>query len=495
MSNGWEDALSIPRCHVHSSSWNSLCQETRQAHSLLPHPPTTREKRLKNRIFLYCRLCLFAYAGLNTEVSSERWSLVPMKSYVFCCSTSVIQKNDILIMPRTCSHGGCSKRSGYGVTMHVLRLACQERDDRRQQQKANVLLPRLHQAPVIRRSGDQKVTFFAPNMPRRGWSTLSTRRCMCLHPGCTKQPSFGVAGTKKRKFCAGHAKEGMVNLINKKCAHQGCSKVPSFSLAGTMKRESCAGHAKAGMIDLMRKKRAHPGCTKQPSFGVAGTKKKGFCAGHATEGIVNLKYATDHVYLGQGRRGGPAGSPISTGVPTVPLAVSQTESKTRPMVVTLKVGQSCSSSSSNARVGAEGVAIGAEDFLLEPPRRRRRLPGHHHHRSQDGGSGALLQHSRRCRRPCSPGYSSAAPHRGAGRPSKRKSRSSPASVDENTDDTPPSAGNRAATSPPTGGAPSEPIEPPTTVWWCWRWTNDGKEHPDQQTDDGRPCGGRQQRSR
>ena len=45
-----------------------------------------------------------------------------------------------------------------------------------------------------------------------------------VHPACSKQPSFGVAGTKKRELCREHAMEGMVNLNNinsKRCGHPG----------------------------------------------------------------------------------------------------------------------------------------------------------------------------------------------------------------------------------------------------------------------------------
>lgn len=38
----------------------------------------------------------------------------------------------------------------------------------------------------------------------------------CGYPGCTKGPSYGVAGTKKREFCAQHATEGMVNVCSRR---------------------------------------------------------------------------------------------------------------------------------------------------------------------------------------------------------------------------------------------------------------------------------------
>ncbi|CAN0008214.1 unnamed protein product, partial [Pylaiella littoralis] len=31
----------------------------------------------------------------------------------------------------------------------------------------------------------------------------------CTHRGCSKRPSYGVAGTKTAEFCCEHAKDGM----------------------------------------------------------------------------------------------------------------------------------------------------------------------------------------------------------------------------------------------------------------------------------------------
>jgi len=45
-----------------------------------------------------------------------------------------------------------------------------------------------------------------------------------------------------------------------------------------------------------------------------------------------------------------------------------------------------------------------------------------------------------------------------------------------------------------GGTPSEPVEPPTTMSWCWRPTTNGEEHSDQQPDEGRAWGGQGRRS-
>lgn len=72
----------------------------------------------------------------------------------------------------------------------------------------------------------------------------------CAHPGCTKQPKYGVAGSKKREYCAPHAKGGMVDVYNKRCGFPGCTKGPSYGVAGSKKREFCAQHATEGMVNV-----------------------------------------------------------------------------------------------------------------------------------------------------------------------------------------------------------------------------------------------------
>jgi len=47
--------------------------------------------------------------------------------------------------------------------------------------------------------------------------------------------SCGLSGTNPPKFCFGHKKDGMVNVYSKKCA-----KEPSFGVAGTKKAEFCS---------------------------------------------------------------------------------------------------------------------------------------------------------------------------------------------------------------------------------------------------------------
>lgn len=42
----------------------------------------------------------------------------------------------------------------------------------------------------------------------------------CSHGDCITGPSYGVEGTKKAEYCSKHAKEGMVNVRDRRCAYE-----------------------------------------------------------------------------------------------------------------------------------------------------------------------------------------------------------------------------------------------------------------------------------
>ncbi len=50
---------------------------------------------------------------------------------------------------------------------------------------------------------------------------------ICQHPGCTKQPGYGIDG--KRTHCVAHKPKGAVSMNKKQqCKHKGCTKRPGF---------------------------------------------------------------------------------------------------------------------------------------------------------------------------------------------------------------------------------------------------------------------------
>ena len=110
----------------------------------------------------------------------------------------------------------------------------------------------------------------------------------CRTEGCGKQPSFGVAGTKTREYCAQHAPDGMVSSNIRMCRTEGCGKKSSFGVAGTTTREYCTQHEKNGMVKVCSKKCRTQGSGREQLFGVAGAKMREYCAQHAADGMVNI---------------------------------------------------------------------------------------------------------------------------------------------------------------------------------------------------------------
>ena len=119
---------------------------------------------------------------------------------------------------------------------------------------------------------------------------------VCKHEGCSKRPSFGMAGRKTAEFCSHHASEGMVNIRNRRCRNKGCSKRPSFGMAGRKKAEFCTQHATERRANIRSKICMHGGCTELLSLGIARSESSYFCSKHALDGIhVKRETACENV--------------------------------------------------------------------------------------------------------------------------------------------------------------------------------------------------------
>ena len=125
-------------------------------------------------------------------------------------------------------------------------------------------------SPELRRSRKQKGRVLRS---ARFGGMVNVRSLRCAGDGCSKQPSYGVAGRKAADYCVQHALEGMVDVCSKKCAGDGCSKISVYSVAGSKKKEYCAQHALEGMVNVYSKTCAGNGCSKRPSYGITGSKK------------------------------------------------------------------------------------------------------------------------------------------------------------------------------------------------------------------------------
>ena len=113
---------------------------------------------------------------------------------------------------------------------------------------------------------------------------------MCASNKCRKQPSYGVTGTVKPKYCAAHALKGMVSIVRKRCAQNGCFKLPSYGVTETKKREYCAEHAAEWMVNVASKKRANDGCygASRMPHSMAGNRKPETCDRQAVEAMASV---------------------------------------------------------------------------------------------------------------------------------------------------------------------------------------------------------------
>ncbi|CAN0225444.1 unnamed protein product, partial [Ascophyllum nodosum] len=108
---------------------------------------------------------------------------------------------------------------------------------------------------------------------------VNVKARMCRTKYCSKQPSFGVSGTKTAKFCAKHEPDGMVNVCSRKFRTEGCRKHPSFGVARTKTSDYCAQYAPDEMVNAKERKCTTEDCRNQAEF----------CAKHTPFGMVNVK--------------------------------------------------------------------------------------------------------------------------------------------------------------------------------------------------------------
>lgn len=113
---------------------------------------------------------------------------------------------------------------------------------------------------------------------------ISVNRRYCKHPGCEKNPSFGI---KTPQFCKIHAEDGMKNLIAKLCEYPDCDIHPAYNVPGQRSR-FCQKHAEPGMELVVGKGCQHPGCKcRSHHFDNPGGKGR-FCTKHKDPGMVDV---------------------------------------------------------------------------------------------------------------------------------------------------------------------------------------------------------------
>jgi hypothetical protein len=107
----------------------------------------------------------------------------------------------------------------------------------------------------------------------------------CVSPGCDIYPCFNYPDGLG-EYCKKHAKEGMIDVRNKKCLL--CNIRPNFNYPGLIRGIYCKKHAQRGMINVRARHCGINGCKKTPSFNFLGSKIRARCKRHADPGMINL---------------------------------------------------------------------------------------------------------------------------------------------------------------------------------------------------------------
>jgi hypothetical protein len=116
----------------------------------------------------------------------------------------------------------------------------------------------------------------------------------CKDPNCSKRPSYGKLETGIPEYCKIHAadQEGYVDVTHKRCKEKDCLIRPTFGKLG-QKAEYCVKHidGKVGYVDVVSILCKEVNCSKQARFGKINSKKSEYCATHAAnkEGYVDIK--------------------------------------------------------------------------------------------------------------------------------------------------------------------------------------------------------------
>jgi len=120
---------------------------------------------------------------------------------------------------------------------------------------------------------------------------------LCQHwEGCTRRPSFNVAGSLTPKFCKLHRLEEHVDVIHhRRCKWRGgggnaerCHRSPLFGSKGRTEASWCGLHRAKTNVFIGRCKCRHSGCAETACFGNITDGQVVHCTHHRSPGEVDL---------------------------------------------------------------------------------------------------------------------------------------------------------------------------------------------------------------
>lgn len=199
----------------------------------------------------------------------------------------------VLVSPTVCDEAGCYTTASFFSEDRKIKF-CAKHGASKGLVSANVIRRRKTCAEAgctVRASWGVKGRGpeFCARHAIEGMTDRKRFKKTCAQENCTKRPIFAAVGETKtsHQFCAQHATPDMVDVVNRKCGHEGgCQKQPTHGVAGTKKRQFCAEHALPGLVNLHVKACSHTDCSKKATHGVVGSTLREFCAKHAAEGMA-----------------------------------------------------------------------------------------------------------------------------------------------------------------------------------------------------------------
>ena len=128
--------------------------------------------------------------------------------------------------------------------------------------------------------------YYCPKHKEQGSTTIHKKQ-QCIYEDCEITASYGDPVDRQRLYCAGHKRNGDINLRITTCKYETndgtiCKIEASYGVSGTNVRLFCAGHKSPEHVHLCKKYlcRYEGGCPLRATFGPANGNTRSFCRAH-----------------------------------------------------------------------------------------------------------------------------------------------------------------------------------------------------------------------
>jgi len=192
------------------------------------------------------------------------------------------------VVSKRCKHPNCNTRPVYGKPGGAKKDAeyCKKHSP---SEYVDVVNKRCKHTNCNTRAGYGKpgstrkdTEYCKKHSPSEYVNVVSKR---CKHPNCSTLPSYGKSGGAKKdaEYCKKHSPAEYVNVVSKRCIYPDCNTISNYNYVG-FPAKYCASHAKQGMVYNPLKKCCE--CGKMASFGY---ERNFYCDTHNVEGSIDLQ--------------------------------------------------------------------------------------------------------------------------------------------------------------------------------------------------------------